>query len=93
MNIPCGAEKLEHKGKVCRLLKGMYGLKQVGRGWHQELTWVFTQELGFQRSDLDHSIFKLHNEKRNIIVAIATDDMLITSNSLDHISNLKADLS
>ena len=93
MNIPRGAEKLEHKGKVCRLLKGMYGLKQAGRGWHQELTRVFTQELGFQRSDLDHSIFKLHNEKRNIIVAVATDDMLITSNSLDHISNLKADLS
>lgn len=93
MTIPCGAEKPGQEGKVFQLLKGMYGLKQAGRGWHQELTRVFTEELGFLRSELDHSIFKLQNKSKHIIVAVATDDMLITSASLADVSKLKQDLS
>jgi Reverse transcriptase (RNA-dependent DNA polymerase) len=30
MKIPRGATKLGQEGKVCQLLKGMYGLKQAG---------------------------------------------------------------
>ena len=57
MKAPRGVLKPEQKGKVLRLLKGLYGLKQVGRGWYQEMSRVFMKELGFKRSAADHSVF------------------------------------
>jgi hypothetical protein len=50
----CGVLKPGQEGKVCRLLKGLYGLKQAGRIWHQELTRVFVTKLGFKQSAIDH---------------------------------------
>ena len=40
-----------------RLRKGLYGLKQAGRGWYLEMSRVFLKELGFTRSAIDHSVF------------------------------------
>ena len=57
MKPPCGIQKPGQEGKVCQLLKGLYGLKQAGRGWYQELTKVLLGDLGFTCSLLDHSVF------------------------------------
>lgn len=38
MNPPRGVLKPGQEGKYCRLLKGLYGLKQAGRGWYQEMS-------------------------------------------------------
>ena len=57
MKIPQHVMKPGQEGKVCCLLKGMYGLKQAGRVWQQELTRVFTTHLDFNQSDTDHSVF------------------------------------
>ena len=43
-----GVLKPREEGKVLRLLKGLYGLKQAGRGWYMEMTRVFIKELGFE---------------------------------------------
>ena len=47
IKIPKEAAKLGQEGKVCQLLKDIYSLKQADRGWHEELTRVFTHDLGF----------------------------------------------
>ena len=57
MKPPHGVLKPGQEGKVCWLLKGLYGLKQAGRGWYFEMSKVFTQYLGFKRSAIDHSVF------------------------------------
>ena len=54
MKAPRGVLKPGEEGKVLRLLKGMYGLKQAGRGWYMEMMRVFIKELGFERSAIDH---------------------------------------
>jgi hypothetical protein len=38
MQAPPGVLSPEDKDKVCRLLKGLYGVKQAGRAWQKRLT-------------------------------------------------------
>jgi hypothetical protein len=73
MKLPCGVLKPGQEEKVCCLLKGLYGLKQAGRGWHQELTKVFITDLGFKRSAVDHSVFLRQMPDEHSIVAVVTD--------------------
>ena len=48
MKLLRGVLKPGQEGKVLRLLKGLYGLKQARRCWHHEMTRVLMEELGFQ---------------------------------------------
>jgi hypothetical protein len=50
MKPPRGVLKPGQEGKVLRLLKGLYGLKQAGRGWYLEMMRVFLKELNFTSS-------------------------------------------
>jgi hypothetical protein len=79
MKPPRGVSKPGQEGKVLRLLKGLYRLKQAGRGWYMEMSRIFMKELGFKRSGIDHSVFFRRNGEEHTIVAVATDDMAVTS--------------
>lgn len=79
MKAPRGVLKPGQEGKVLRLKKGLYGLKQAGRGWYLEMSRVFMKELGFTRSAVDHSVFYKRDGETHIVVAVATDDMAVTS--------------
>ena len=75
MHPPQGGQE----GKVLRLLKGLYGLKQAGHGWYQEMSQVLIKELGFNQSAIDHSVFFWCSEEEHTIITVATDDMALTS--------------
>jgi hypothetical protein len=79
MKPPRGVLKAGQNGKVLRLLKGLYGLKQAGRGWFLEMSRVFMKEMGYKRSQIDHSVFHKKAGDEHTIVAVATDDMAVTS--------------
>ena len=90
MRAPRGVLKPGQEGKVLRLLKGLYSLKQAGRGWYMEMAGVFMNKLGFKRSAIDHSVFYRRSGKEHTIVAVATDDMAVTSKRAIDAQNLKS---
>ena len=92
MKPPRGVLKPGEEGKVCRLLKGLYGLKQAGRGWYQEMSKVFMKDLGFTRSAVDHSIFFRRSDEEHTIVAVATDDMAVTSKRMEDAIKFKSEI-
>jgi hypothetical protein len=92
MKPPQGVLKPGQEGKVCRLLKGLYGLKQAGRGWYQEMSKVFMKDLGFTRSAVDHSIFFRRSDKEHTIVAVATDNMAVTSKCMEDAIKFKSEI-
>ena len=57
MKPPRGVLTKGQEGKVLKLKKGLYGLKQAGRGWYQEMSRVFVEKMGFSKSSIDHSVF------------------------------------
>ena len=66
------------KRKVCKLLKGLYGLKQSGRMWNQEWDRHLVSTCGFTRSNDDHAVYLKKNDKGDEYcwVLIWVDDVL-----------------
>ena len=89
MEAPEGALSMGNEGKVCRLVKGLYGLKQAGRAWYLNLCHTFT-DLTFTHSHADHSIFIRTNQMGLVIITVSTDDMTITRDSLHAVKAFKA---
>ena len=62
-------------GKIVRLKKSLYGLKQASRSWHAHLTSCF-KTLGFQQCLADACVFRLIEEGRvAIIVVVHVNDI------------------
>ena len=53
---------------------------------------VFMKKLGFKKSAMDHSVFYHRTKDEHTIVAVATDDMAITSKRLEDVEKLKWEL-
>ena len=70
MKAPHGVLKQGEEGKVLRLIKGLYGLKQAGRGWYLEMSKVFIENLGFERSKANHSVFYWKKGEEHTVVAV-----------------------
>ena len=79
MKPPRGVLKPGQEGKVLKLLQGLYGLKQAGRGWYMEMSKVLISKIGFKCSAINHSVFYQQSREEHTIVAVATDDMAVTS--------------
>ena len=56
MTQPKGYEEKGSEGKIAKLQKGLYGLKQAGREWYATLR-DFLIQIGFRRTHADHSVF------------------------------------
>ena len=80
------------KGKVARVKKGLYGLRQSGNLWHRTLTTAFN-ELKLTRSAVDHDVFYAHDGKGTTIVCSSTDDFAIATDSVGRMTKFKSDLS
>ncbi|KAJ9702844.1 hypothetical protein PVL29_004543 [Vitis rotundifolia] len=81
MEQPIGFQDSAHPDYVCKLSKSLYGLKQAPRAWFHRLT-SFLQDLGFQASKADSSLFILHQGALKFYVLIYVDNILLTcSNS------------
>ena len=76
---------------VCRLNKGIYGLKQGGRLWYQKLDSVL-QDIGFSRIRSDQSIYVWVREDVKVIVPVFVDDLTLASKSKVAIQHVKAEL-
>ena len=79
MDIPEGliAEKDTGPGrKVCKLLKGLYRLKQSGRTWNQEWDRHLVGMCGFVRSKDDHAVYLKKKNDHYCWVLIWVDDVL-----------------
>lgn len=81
----------EKSGKVCRLKRSLYGLKQASRQWNLELTKFLLNE-NFEQSKRDYSLFFRKQDGKHVIILIYVDDLLITGDDQAAINILKQKL-
>ena len=68
----------EYLGKVCRLQKSFYGLKQSPRAWFRHFSEVIIS-MAFTRCHSDHTCFiRRRSNGRCILRFVHVDDIIIT---------------
>jgi hypothetical protein len=92
MEIPPGFSTPKTTGKVCRLRKSLYGLKQSPRAWFDRFRRAVCH-MGYRQCNGDHTVFYRHLGCRITILAVYVDDIIITGDDEVEISRLKGSLS
>lgn len=80
----------DKSGKVCKLMKSLYGLKQSSRCWNKKFT-KFIKENQLIQSVADPCVFT--SEDKTLILALYVDDGLIAATSEDKIRDVISQLS
>ncbi|KAH9753974.1 hypothetical protein KPL71_015272 [Citrus sinensis] len=89
MDPPPGFENMFEAGKVCKLEKSLYGLKQSPRAWFDRFI-RFILKCGYRQSHSDHTMFLKHGKEDKLAVLILyVDDIILTGNDRDEIERLK----
>lgn len=78
----------DQTGRVCRLNKSIYGLKQASRQWNIKFNEVLLGT-GFKQSELDPCVYYCINDTRMTFVSIYVDDLMIFTNDEHMTSKLK----
>ena len=86
---PSGCGKSD--GRVCRLRRGIYGLKQSPRQWNKHIH-GFLQSIGYVNSVADPCVYRLADSRGEVLVAVYVDDLAIAASSAELDSELKRHL-
>ena len=91
MHQPKGFEVPGKEHSVLHLKRVIYGLKQSGRKWYDELKRTLLS-IGFTRCRIAHAVF-YHYDQDAIVLAVDVDDITITGDSKRGIKWFKEQLS
>ncbi|GKA98608.1 putative RNA-directed DNA polymerase [Tanacetum coccineum] len=81
-----------NEGKVYRLRKALYVLKQAPRAWYGRIESYFLKE-GFEKCPYEPTLFiKSSKENMFLIVSIYVDDLIITGSTLDLIEQIEVSM-
>ena len=89
LRLPKGCGDL--LGKVVRLNKSLYGLKQASRTWHAHLT-TCLERLGFEQCMTDVCVFRLIEDGRVAITAVVRVDDIFAVGQKERCDGLCVDL-
>ena len=78
-------------GRVCLLVKTLYGLKQSGREWNIKLDKKLKQ-FRFTPLQLDPCAYVRHNGNDLEIITVLVDDLLLFATSDDLMNKMKAEI-
>lgn len=74
-------------GRVCKLKNALYSLKQSPQPWFGRFS-SFMKKIGYNQSDVDHTIFTKMKNKKVTAVFMYVDDMVVIVSYLEDIVSL-----
>ena len=86
MEIPQGVDG-DRNRKVCKLQKALYGLRQAGYCWNQDIH-QFLISLRFIRSDLDPCLYLLKGRSAEAVITLYVDDLIIATTDQDLLGSI-----
>lgn len=87
--MPPSFEDNSNDGKVCKLKKSLYGLKQYPKAWFDRFTKSILK-FRYCQSQEDDILFIKHSSHKKVITFIVyEDDIIVTCNDVEEMKNLK----
>jgi hypothetical protein len=77
--------------QVLKLMKALYGLRQVLRSWYSKLHMPL-HSLRFVRSDHEHTVYTRRIMSRPLVIGVYVDDLLITGPVDEDIAKFKQEM-
>ena len=78
IRAPAGAPGLANQGRVLRLRRALYGLRQAGRAWNKRLE-AELRAKGFTQSTADPSLWILRSESGAVLAMFYVDDGFVAA--------------
>jgi len=78
-------------GMVLRLVKAVYGTKQGGHVWYDDIK-LTLQSMGYAHTEADHAVFTCSKNANLSVIALYVDDITMASKSLQTINQDKVTL-
>nr|GFB97911.1 ribonuclease H-like domain, reverse transcriptase, RNA-dependent DNA polymerase [Tanacetum cinerariifolium] len=85
---PDGFIKTEDKGKVYRLRKALYGLRQAPRAWYTKLDKTL-KLLNFKKCALEQAVYTRIDKTSSLLIGVYVDDLIVTGTSKKEIETFK----
>lgn len=81
----------DKKNHVWLLKKAIYGLRSSALKWYETITEILT-EMKFKRTSADECVFVRNLNNVLVIIAVYVDDIIICTNSIDTLNEVKLNL-
>ena len=91
LEVMGGMEGYGTPGKVARIWRGIYGLKQANKMWNQHIDRIL-KEMGFFKLTGDHEVYFKWDGANHVWLALYVDDVFLISKNLANINESKKTL-
>ena len=93
MEIPEGinCSLKTRQGKVCKIQRALYGLKISPKRWYEKFAEVMLN-FGLKSHDSEPCLFTWRNNGKYLLLLLYVDNMLITSNDINKLDEIKLKL-
>nr|XP_016434943.1 PREDICTED: protein fluG-like [Nicotiana tabacum] len=88
MEIPPGFDTAQSQGKLCRLKKALYILKQTPGAWFDRFNKAMIS-FGYQQNNADHTLFIRHQTGKFTHLIVYVDDIVMTRDDKEEMTRLK----
>jgi hypothetical protein len=88
---PLGFAIPDKEGKVLRLRKTLYGLRQAPRVWNVKLDFTL-KGMGFGQSSHEAAIYRRGNGGNTLLVGVYVDDLVITGTKNAEVAAFKEEM-
>ncbi|GJR00745.1 ribonuclease H-like domain, reverse transcriptase, RNA-dependent DNA polymerase [Tanacetum coccineum] len=88
---PEGFVQQGNSGKVYKLIKALYGLRQAPRAWNVKLDQTL-KSLDFKKCNLEQAVYTRRSKTSTLIVGVYVDDLIITGTPRKEIDAFKSQM-
>ena len=89
MTQPEGFVDPENEGKICKLQRSIYGLKQASRSWNLRFDEA-VKEFGFIKNEDEPCVYKKASGSNIVFLVLYVDDILLIGNDIPTMQEVMA---